>query len=100
MPNRPRYYTMLRTDKEDQERAALFDAWLSKQTRDNQNRCIYYLYVLTEEKGLPETGAKALLAELFCFASLLPDQRDHMQAHGTAVQRAYEWSRIDELVAV
>lgn len=94
MTSLPRFYSLLKSDRDDASRASAFDAWLAEQPRDVQRACGFKLWVMTTDGGLSETGAKAMLAMLILFIHDEIDEQDKRRAHGEAVRQAYEWTMV------
>jgi hypothetical protein len=93
MSHFPRFYEMLKSDKDDQARAVVLDAWMAEQPEPIRNACRYKIWILSEADGLSEVGAKAMLLEAIILAHDNTDDQDRKRAKGEAIRQAYEWSQ-------
>ena len=95
MSHQPKFYKMLRSDRDDQARAAALDEWMAEQALSTKNVTKYHIFCLMDEWELSETMAKSVLYMTYTLVSANVDEQDKMIAHGEAVRAASEWELLE-----
>ena len=95
MSHQPKFYKLLRSDRDDQVRAAALDEWLAEQSLSTKNVTKYHLFCLMDGLELSETMAKSVLYMTYKLVSANVDEQDRMMAHGEAVRAASEWELVE-----
>ena len=91
MANPPKFYELLRSDRDDAARARALDEWRATQPTEVRIYCDDAIRVLRIDQGLGENQAKALLCVLILFMHMKTDEQDKWRSHGEYIRAQHEW---------
>lgn len=86
------FYSKLRKDRHDAQRAKIFDEWVEVQSAPVQASCDEALNRLKFKWGLSDQQAKSVLVQLILFMHMKPDERYRWVEHGNYIRSEFEWA--------
>jgi hypothetical protein len=90
----PEYYSLLRTQADDNARLAAFNEWLLAQPEATRNRIVFWIANIVAE-GVDLNAARLLVMMAIDLVSAEPLERARMIDKGKAIQIMSEWHEID-----
>lgn len=96
------FYSCLRKDRHDTQRAKIFDEWEELQSPQVQAYCDGAVKKLKARWGLGDHQAKALLVQAILFVHMKVDEQDRWRQHGEYIRAEFEWAyrgeKLDEFL--
>lgn len=86
------FYSLLRKDRHDAQRAKIFDEWMELQPAPIQASCDLAVKRLVARWHLSDTQAKAIVAQLILFVHMKADERCRWVEHANYIRSEFEWA--------
>ena len=83
------FYSLLRSDRDDQAKAQAFDEWYDELAPQEQKICDHALLGLMQRLTLNQ--AKALFMNTVFLVNAKPDEREWFIEHGEYLRAQFEW---------